>query len=198
MHRTTQRTLLAALLLPALAACEDKDGPALVADGGADRIIAPQVADAVAGKALDEPGIVLDVAGQRHHAATGVQTGFRNSGDGFLMMSLEASRIEGQAAFKTKVVIHQMVAEQGTQDLGDDASGQPYVEVTGVPGHAGTLRSIDGELNVVSLALSESKLPTAGHTEFTGRFVPVDAAGATQSSAAPVELSGELRIKSSW
>lgn len=198
MHRNTQRTLLAALLLPALAACENKDGSAIAADGGTDRIIAPRVAAAVADKVMDGPGILLDVAGQRLHAGTGVQTGFRNSGDGFLMISLEASRIEGQEAFKTAVVVHRMLAEQGTQDLGDEASGQPYVEVTGVPGHEGALRSIDGELDVIALELSESKLPTSGQADFTGHFVPVNADGATQSSATPVELSGELRFKSAW
>lgn len=196
MNRSAIPFLAAVLLVPALGACSAGDEPATAttaADGAAERIIARETANAVAPKG--DKGIDLVVDGRSVHASTAMQTGFRDSGEGHMMLSLEATRIEGQEALDTKVVVHRLVPAEGKQALGS-GDAAPYIELSGVPGHGETtLRSVSGEVDVASLTLTENKLPSAVDAAFSGRFVPADGGN---GAAEAVEISGRMRFELTW
>lgn len=193
MNTNNRRAWCATALVIALAGCDRTDTPGASA-AETHRIIASETTNAVSGQF--DKGIELEVAGNRVLAGTGVQTGFRNSGEGHLMVSVEASRIDGQQAVASSVVIHRLIPKQGPQQLGDGEDETPWIELSGVPGHTGaTLRSAQGGLEVQALSLSESNLPTEGEISFEGSFMPVQDGPDT---GAPVEVSGMIRFKSSW
>lgn len=193
MNMNKRRSLCATAMVIALAGCDHADSPAASA-AETHRIIASETAKAASGQF--DKGIELEVGGNLVLAGTGVQTGFRNSGEGHLMVSVEASRIDDRQAIKSSVVIHRLIPAQGPQSIGDDEGEAPWIELTGVPGYAGaTLRSVEGGLEVQALSLSDSNLPTEGDIGFEGSFVPVQGEAGAGS---PIPVAGRIRFKSGW
>src|SRR5690606_28062764 len=135
--------------------------------------------------------IDLMVDGKRTNASIGMSPGFRNSGEGDMMLSLSASRIDGQTAVTSKVVMHKLLIREGSQVLGDGTGSAAYVELTGVPGYDGaTLRSVDGQADVATLEMN-GNIPNAVDAEFKGRFAATTGEGGEfEAGSAPVEISG--------
>jgi hypothetical protein len=184
------RLTTAALASLALSACSN-DAPN-AANGqhpGSERIIAREAKNA------DTHGITLQLAGQQFFIDIGRTTGYRDSGMGDVSISLKASRIEAQSAIVTEVVIVNLRPIEGTQRVGEVAGRPVHIDLTGVPGHADTLRSVQGEVQVDSLVMDENQRFKSIDARFSGRFSALSDTGESfvdPTHADAVEISGRL------
>lgn len=194
MNHDVRRILPAPLLVLVLVACNGGDAQAIADQGGTQRIINEELANARSPSG--DKGIDLEVNGKAIHASTAMQTGYRSSGEGDLMLSVEAARIEGQELLKAKVVVHQLQPSPGTQAVGNGNDNRPWIELEGVPGQGeATLRSMGGKLDIASLPLSEYGLPSAGDLAFEGSFAPTVGDDGSVDASTTLEISGRVRFK---
>lgn len=190
LMRDLFRLTTVALASLALSACSDNTPNAADGQGpGSERIIAREAKNA------DTHGITLQLAGQQFFIDIGRTTGYRDSGMGDVSISLKASRIEGQSATATEVVIVNLRPAEGIQRVGETAERPMHVDLTGVPGHANTLRSVQGEVQVDSLVMDENQRFKSIDAHFSGRFSSLSDSGDSfvdPTHADAVEISGRL------
>jgi hypothetical protein len=194
---TPTRTLLLALLLLPLIACGDSGSSTAGTEGSpAERIIARETAQAPS--AVGDQGIIeIDVDGSRHFFSLERTTGFRNSGMGEISISLKAGRMRGEGTAFAEATLANLRPVEGTQTVGDGEPRPVHILLSGVPGHDGALRSLQGEVQVESLVMDEDQRFESINARFTGRFsayaedrkVFVD-----PTHADAIEITGRLSI----
>lgn len=190
LMRDLFRLTTVALASLALSACSDNTPNAADGQGrGSERIIAREAKNA------DTHGITLQLAGQQFFIDIGRTTGYRDSGMGDVSISLKASRIEGQSAIATEVVIVNLRPAEGIQRVGEVAGRPMHIDLRGVPGHANALRSVQGEVQVDSLVMDENQRFKSIDAHFSGRFSALSDSGDSfvdPTHADAVEISGRL------
>jgi hypothetical protein len=191
---TLRLALLAALTSLFLIACSDRPSTAAAGgQAGAERIIArsAQPASSTAGK----PGITLQVEDQQFFFDIGRTTGYRDSGMGEVNVSLKASRIDGQSAASAEVVLANLRPVEGTQSVGEGSREPVHIQLIGVPGRDGALRSVQGQVQVDSLVMDENQRFKSIDAGFSGRFSAYSEATEAfldPTHADAVEISGRL------
>ncbi len=187
----------AALLCLLLAACSDE---APIAAGGgqaaAERIIAREAKPAA--DTAGTPGIELQVDGQRYFFDIGQSTGYRDSGMGDVSVRLQASRIDGQKAAAAEVTLAHLRPTEGSQRVGEGGPQPVHIQLVGVPGRDGALRSVQGEVQVDALRMDENNRFKSIDARFSGRFSAYSEGSEAfidPTHADGVDVSGRLVIE---
>lgn len=203
MHTTPRCVLLALMLLPLLG-CSERDSsdgdtqagstPSASAAPASD---APGVRrDAARSRATEGFGIELNVDGQRYFfGLAGGGTGLSQAETGEISADAKTGRIDGQKVVFAEVRLANLRPAESTQRVGD---GEPSVHIllSGVPGHDGSLRSLQGEVQVESLLVNANERSIIAR--FSGRFSAYSnerAAFLDPAHADAVEITGRLNTK---
>lgn len=187
----------AALLCLLLAACSDEAPTA--AGGGqaaAERIIAREATPAP--DSAGKPGIELHVGGQRYVFDIGQSNGYRDSGMGDVSVILKASRIDGQKAAAAEVTLAHLRPTEGSHRVGAGEPQPVHIQLVGVPGRDGALRSVQGEVQVDALRMDENNRFKSIDARFSGRFSAYSESGEAfidPTHADGIDISGRLVIE---
>lgn len=153
MSHSTLPLVLAALLVPALAACgNDASNPASATASGVDRIIAKETSNAR--KPDQRRGIEMRRIGfQSVFAGTAIGYGATFKQENLIDLELSAHRLEGQQMLKSSARMTNLPMAGGEVTIdASQGSDAPGMTLTGVPGYEDVSMRMDkGTLSIASL-----------------------------------------------